>query len=55
MGLWDIELEKLLILCRLGAVYNAGGFKVSTWIPFVWSLVSVLVLIVSSFSIQGGL
>ncbi|CAD6590948.1 MAG: hypothetical protein ASARMPREDX12_004801 [Alectoria sarmentosa] len=22
----------------LGAVYNAGGFKVSTWIPFVWSL-----------------
>lgn len=39
----------------LGAVYNAGGFRVSTWIPFVWSLVSVLVLIVSSFSIQGGL
>lgn len=39
----------------LGAVYTAGGFKVSTWIPFVWSLVSVLVLIVSSFSIQGGL
>lgn len=39
----------------LGAVYNAGGFRVSTWIPFVWSLVSVLVLIISSFSIQGGL
>lgn len=39
----------------LGAVYNSGGFRVSTWIPFVWSLISVLVLIVSSFSIQGGL
>ena len=45
----------LLIANRLGAVYNAGGFKMSTWIPFVWSLISVLVLILSSFSIQGGL
>ena len=40
---------------RLGAVYNAGGFRMSTWIPFVWSIISVLVLILSSFSIQGGL
>ncbi len=40
---------------RLGAVYNAGGFKMSTWIPFVWSIICVLVLILSSFSIQGGL
>ena len=39
----------------LGAIYNAGGYKMSTWIPFIWSLVSLLVLIVSSFSIQGGL
>ncbi|MCJ1276552.1 hypothetical protein MMC21_004358 [Puttea exsequens] len=39
----------------LGAVYNAGGFKMSTWIPFVWSIVNILVLILSSFSIQGGL
>ena len=40
---------------RLGAVYNAGYFRMSTWIPFVWALVNVLVLILSSFSIQGGL
>ncbi len=40
---------------RLGAIYNAGGFRVSTWIPFIWSLASLLVLVVSSFSIQGGL
>ena len=39
----------------LGAVYNAGYFKMSTWLPFIWSLINVLVLIVSSFSIQGGL
>lgn len=40
---------------RLGAVYNAGDFRMSTWIPFVWALISVLVLVISSFSIQGGL
>ncbi|QSZ29154.1 hypothetical protein DSL72_003665 [Monilinia vaccinii-corymbosi] len=39
----------------LGAVYNAGYFEMSTWIPFIWSLINVLVLIISSFSIQGGL
>ncbi|ESZ92653.1 hypothetical protein SBOR_6958 [Sclerotinia borealis F-4128] len=39
----------------LGAVYNAGYFQMSTWIPFIWSLINVLVLIISSFSIQGGL
>ncbi len=39
----------------LGAVYNAGYFKMSTWIPFVWSLINVLPLTISSFSIQGAL
>ncbi|CAD6444925.1 1047b0b3-b1b7-49da-9d07-bc0ef6658fb4 [Sclerotinia trifoliorum] len=39
----------------LGAIYNAGYFQMSTWIPFIWSLINVLVLILSSFSIQGGL
>jgi hypothetical protein len=40
---------------RLGAVYNAGYYEMNTWIPLVWAFVSVLVLIISSFSIQGGL
>ncbi|KAK3375030.1 hypothetical protein B0H63DRAFT_526317 [Podospora didyma] len=39
----------------VGASYRAGGFTMSTWIPFVWGWVNVLVLIVSSFRIQGGL
>ncbi|KAI9853019.1 MAG: hypothetical protein M1838_002798 [Thelocarpon superellum] len=39
----------------LGAVYNAGFFKMSTWIPFIWSIINVLVLLISSFSVQGGL
>lgn len=39
----------------LGAVYNAGYFKMSTWMPLLWGLLNVSVLILSSFSIQGGL
>ena len=40
---------------RLGGVYNAGYFRMSTWIPFVWALINALVLILSSFAIHGGL
>lgn len=43
------------ISSSLGAVYKAGGFRMSTWIPFVWAVINALVLILSSFSIQGGL
>lgn len=39
----------------LGAVYEAGNFMMSTWIPLIWAGVNVLVLILSSFPIQGGL
>ncbi|KAI9884706.1 MAG: hypothetical protein M1823_003487 [Watsoniomyces obsoletus] len=39
----------------LGAIYDAGFFKMSTWIPFVWALINVLTIILSSFSIQGAL
>lgn len=40
---------------RVGASYLVGDFNMSTWIPFVWGWVNVMVLIVSSFRIQGGL
>jgi len=39
----------------LAAVYTAGYFKMPTWIPFVWGLINTLVLILSSFAVQGGL
>lgn len=39
----------------LGAVYKAGFLRMSTWIPFIWAIINVLVLILSSFSISGGL
>lgn len=40
---------------RLGAVYDAGNFRMSTWLPMVWAGVSVMVLVLSSFPTQGGL
>ncbi|PTB66357.1 hypothetical protein BBK36DRAFT_162227 [Trichoderma citrinoviride] len=39
----------------LGAVYQAGYYEMNTWVPCIWGFISVLTLIISSFSIQGGL
>ncbi|KAI6246807.1 hypothetical protein HI914_04926 [Erysiphe necator] len=39
----------------LGAVYESGYFKMSTWIPLLWGLINALFLIVSSFSFGGVL
>jgi hypothetical protein len=39
----------------LGAVYSAGYYKMSTWMPFLWGLINCLVVILGSFRIQGGL
>ncbi|KAI0480243.1 hypothetical protein GGR56DRAFT_261347 [Xylariaceae sp. FL0804] len=39
----------------LGALYTSGCYVMSTWIPFIWGWINVLILIVSSFTIQGGL
>ncbi|KAI1406702.1 hypothetical protein F4819DRAFT_440157 [Hypoxylon fuscum] len=39
----------------LGAVYVSGCYEMPTWIPFLWGWINVLILIVSSFTIQGGL
>lgn len=40
---------------RVGTLYLIGNYQMSTWVPFVWAWINVLVLIISSFSIQGGL
>jgi hypothetical protein len=39
----------------LSGVYTAGYFRMSTWIPFSWGIINSLVLILSSFAIQGGM
>ncbi|KAK3302007.1 uncharacterized protein B0T15DRAFT_404659 [Chaetomium strumarium] len=48
-------LAGTLVGLIVGASYIVGGYTMSTWIPFVWGWVNVLVLLVSSFRIQGGL
>lgn len=47
--------QDMLMVSSLGAVYNAGYFRMSTWIPFTWALVCSLILILSSFTVGGGL
>ncbi|KAL4764951.1 uncharacterized protein BDW70DRAFT_95175 [Aspergillus foveolatus] len=39
----------------LGSVYEAGNFRMSTWIPIVWAGVNIMVVILSSFPMPGGL
>ncbi|KAI7883267.1 hypothetical protein K492DRAFT_215270 [Lichtheimia hyalospora FSU 10163] len=34
----------------LAFVYNAGFFVMSTWIPFLWALIQILVVLVGSYS-----
>lgn len=51
--LWQISAD--VFVNSLGAVYEAGNFRMSTWIPIIWGGINVLVLILSSFPMQGGL
>ncbi|OXV11312.1 hypothetical protein Egran_00930 [Elaphomyces granulatus] len=39
----------------LGAVYEAGNVTMSTWTPFLWASINVLVVILSSFPMQGAI
>ncbi|KAL3477358.1 integral membrane protein [Aspergillus californicus] len=39
----------------LGSVYEAGNFRMSTWIPIIWGGVNIFVLILASFPMPGGL
>ncbi|KAI8990770.1 hypothetical protein BDF20DRAFT_903799 [Mycotypha africana] len=34
----------------LAFVYNAGFFVMSTWIPFLWALIHILVVLIGSYS-----
>lgn len=37
----------------LGALYNAAGARMSTWIPFVWGLTTTLAAVMGAFAIEG--
>ena len=40
---------------RLGTVYEAGEYRLSTWVPLVWAVINAVFLVLSSFSIQERL
>lgn len=55
MGALEALLAGTMVGLVLGAVYNGGYFAMSTWTPLLWGIINMLVLVVSSFRIQGGL
>ncbi|KAI1625397.1 hypothetical protein EDD37DRAFT_608846 [Exophiala viscosa] len=55
LGGLEALLAGTMVGLVLGAVYNAGYFAMSTWTPLLWGVINMLVLVVSSFRIQGGL
>jgi len=54
-GMGQAVLAGSLVGGLLGALYEMGGFRMSTWIPVVWAGVCTLVVVLRSFSIQGGM
>ncbi|KAL2808827.1 hypothetical protein BJX63DRAFT_18204 [Aspergillus granulosus] len=55
IGGLEALLAGSLVGLVIGSVYEAGNFRMSTWIPIIWGGVNILVLILSSFPIPGGL
>lgn len=51
----EVSIADVVWNNRLGVVYEAATLRMSTWLPFVWGCINTLLLILSSFSIQGGL
>lgn len=42
-----------LVGLMLGAVYRAGMFGMTTWVPFVWGAVQIIVMVVRSYSMMN--
>ncbi|KIR36587.1 hypothetical protein I352_01545 [Cryptococcus deuterogattii MMRL2647] len=43
-------ISSTIVGFALAAIYSAGGFSMSTWVPFLWALIQALVLVISSYS-----
>ncbi|KAI8360691.1 hypothetical protein EDC96DRAFT_513091 [Choanephora cucurbitarum] len=39
-----------IIGVALAFIYNSGFFVMSTWIPFLWALIHILIVIIGSYS-----
>ncbi|KAL4968639.1 uncharacterized protein BDV14DRAFT_145407 [Aspergillus stella-maris] len=55
VGALEAVLAGSIVGGVVGSVYEAGNFRMSTWIPIIWGGVNILVLILSSFPVPGGL
>lgn len=42
-----------LVGLMLGAVYHAGLFGMTTWIPLVWAAVQIMFMVVRSYSMMS--
>ncbi|KAG9072297.1 hypothetical protein KI688_000066 [Linnemannia hyalina] len=39
-----------LVGLAIAAIYNAGAYRMSTWVPMLWGLIQALVVIMGSYS-----
>ncbi|KAK9466070.1 hypothetical protein V1512DRAFT_264668 [Lipomyces arxii] len=53
IGVLQAVISGSIIGAILGLIYSAGSFTMSTWIPFVWAIVQILVMITISYSMSA--
>ncbi|KAI9016774.1 hypothetical protein DFJ74DRAFT_243321 [Hyaloraphidium curvatum] len=49
-GLATASVSGAVVGIMLFRVYDAGNFPMATWVPFVWGLIQLLVVLLSSFT-----
>ncbi|KAF9947237.1 hypothetical protein BGZ72_010753 [Mortierella alpina] len=49
-GAFIAFLSGSLVGLAIAAIYNAGAYRMSTWVPFLWGLIQALVVIMGSYS-----
>ncbi|KAK9479854.1 hypothetical protein V1514DRAFT_304182 [Lipomyces japonicus] len=53
VGLIEALISGSIIGAILGLIYTAGLFTMSTWIPFVWGVVQLFVVIMTGYSMAS--
>lgn len=55
LGIAGVEsfISGSIIGLLIAAIYKAGMFGMSTWIPFVWGLIQILFMVITSYSMMS--